>query len=155
MLDLSRLALDDIADALADQGPERQWLIDPDTGEILFWTSDTGIDGKTPVDIEDVDAVVIEPLPPSIWYRDMADFAGLVSDERAQERLMRAIQERSAFRKFKDVLYQRFPDLVPDWRAFSEARARRRAVQWLADSELIDENAAGEYIAEHPLPELP
>jgi len=35
--------------ALADHTDyEHHWLINPDTGEIAFWTADTGIDGQTP-----------------------------------------------------------------------------------------------------------
>ena len=52
MLELSILDLEEIASALADQtNYEHRWLIDPRTGEIAFWTADTGIDGQTPVDL--------------------------------------------------------------------------------------------------------
>ena len=48
MLDLGKLDVDEIAMALLDQTDyEHRWLIDPRTGEIAFWTSDTGIDGRT------------------------------------------------------------------------------------------------------------
>ncbi len=44
MLDLSSVDLEEIANALADQaGYEHRWLIDPDTGEIAFWTANTGL----------------------------------------------------------------------------------------------------------------
>ena len=50
MLDLDWLDLEEIATALADQGDyEHRWLIDPQTGEIAFWTADTGIDGQAKV----------------------------------------------------------------------------------------------------------
>jgi hypothetical protein len=56
VLDLSRLDLEEIATALADQTDyERRYLIDPQTGEIVFWTSVTGIDGQTPVDLDELD----------------------------------------------------------------------------------------------------
>ena len=156
MLDLSRLDLDAIAEALADQTDyEHQWLINPSTGEILFWTSDTGIDGTTPVDLDELDELCIDPLPPHVWYRDMADFAEGVSDERAGRRLSRAIQGKGAFRRFKDELYEEFPELVPVWQAFRDAQARRRAVEWLADNSLVDGDAATRYIAEHPAPDIP
>jgi hypothetical protein len=48
-----------------------------------------------------------------------------------------------------------FPNLLPVWYAFRDSRARRRAVQWLADNSLIDDGAATQYIAEHPIPDLP
>jgi hypothetical protein len=40
--------LEEIATALADQTDyEHQWLINPRSGEIVFWTADTGLDGRT------------------------------------------------------------------------------------------------------------
>jgi len=58
VLDLSSFDLEEIGNALADQtGYEHRWLIDPRTGEIAFWTADTGIDGQTPVDLDDLDLV--------------------------------------------------------------------------------------------------
>lgn len=156
MLDLSRLDLDEIANALSDQTDyEHRWLINPDTGAVVFWTSDLGIDGTTPVDLDELDELCIDPLPSYVWHQDMADFAELVSDERAQRRLIRAIQGRGAFRRFKDELHEEFPKLLPAWYAFRDSRARRRAVEWLADNSLIDDGAATQYIAEHPTPDLP
>jgi hypothetical protein len=102
VLELSSLDLEEIANALDDQTDyEHQWLINPQTGEIVFWTSDTGIDGQTPIDLDDLDdlgLVGIEPLPSWVWYR---------------------------------------------------------AVQWLADNSLIDEEAAGRFLADHPDPDVP
>src|SRR5207245_479285 len=70
VLDLSSLDLADIAEALADQTDyEHHWLINPETGEIVFWTSDTGIDGHTPVDLDELDLICINPLPSYIWYQ--------------------------------------------------------------------------------------
>ena len=58
MLELNSLDLEEIAIALADQaGYEHRWLINPQTGEIVFWTADTGIDGQTPVDLDELDLV--------------------------------------------------------------------------------------------------
>ena len=48
MLDPGNLDLEQIATALGDQANyEYQWLINPETGEVAFWTADTGIDGHT------------------------------------------------------------------------------------------------------------
>ncbi len=89
MLELSSVDLEEIAIALADQnGYEHRWLISPQTGEIVFWTADTGIDGQTPVDLDELDLVGIDPLPSRIWYQDMADFAEAITDERAADRFL-------------------------------------------------------------------
>jgi hypothetical protein len=111
VLDLSNIDLEEIANALADQTDyEHHWLINPDTGEIAFWTADTGIDGQTPVDLDELDLVVIDPLPSWVWYQDMADFADGITDERAGRRLARAIQRKGVFRRFKDELHEEYPD---------------------------------------------
>jgi hypothetical protein len=155
VLELSSLDLEEIANALGDQTSyEHRWLINPQTGEVVFWTADTGIDGQTPIDLDELDLACIDPLPSWIWYQDMADFAEAITDERAGRRLARAIQGKGAFRRFKDELHEEYPDLLPAWYAFRDARARRRAVQWLADNSLIDDEAADRFLASHPDPDL-
>ncbi|MCA1792147.1 MAG: UPF0158 family protein, partial [Thioalkalivibrio sp.] len=156
MLDLNAVDVEEIATALADQTDyEHRWLIDPRTGEIAFWTSDTGIDGENPVEIDELDLVLIDPLPPYVWFEDMVDFADGISDRAAGDALHRALQGKGAFRRFKNELYQRQPDLISSWHAFRDARARVRAVQWLVDEGLIDEEAVREFERAHPDPELP
>jgi len=156
VLDLGSLDLEEIANALADQTDyEHQWLIDPRTGEIVCWTADTGIDGQTPVDLDELDLVGIHPLPSWVWYQDMGDFAETITDERAGHRLARAIQGKGAFRRFKDELHKEYPELLPAWYAFRDVRANRRAVAWLADNSLIEDDDASRFLAAHPDPDLP
>ena len=74
--------------AVADQTDyEHRWLIDPRTGQSVIWTSDTGIDGEHPVDVEDLDLIPIDPVPSYVWYQDMIDFADGISDATTGERL--------------------------------------------------------------------
>ncbi len=88
MLDLGGIDVEDIATALADQTDyEHRWLIDPRTGQVAFWTSDTGIDGENPVEIDELDLIVIDPLPSYVWFQDMADFAAGISDSAAGQKL--------------------------------------------------------------------
>jgi Uncharacterised protein family (UPF0158) len=156
VLELDSLDLEEIAIALADQSAyEHRWLINPQTGEVVFWTADTGTDGEPPVDLDELALVGIDPLPSWIWYQDMADFAEALTDERAGRRLAQAIQGQGAFRRFKDQLHEEQPGLLPAWYAFLDARATRRAVQWLTDNSLIDDEAAGRFLTGHPDPDLP
>jgi len=156
MIELAGVDLDELATALADQDSfEHRWLIDPSTGQTVFWTRDCGIDGQNPVDLEELDLVVIDPLPSYVWYQDMADFAEGISDEQAGRRLARAIGGRGAFRHFKDELHEEYPDLVPVWYAFRDARARRRAVEWLDEQDLVDQVQARQFLDDHPEPTLP
>jgi hypothetical protein len=112
-----------------------------ETGKVVFWTSDTGIDGHTPIDLDDLDLVGIRPLPSYVWYQDMADFADLISDELAGQRLARAIQGKGAFRRFRDELHQEYPHLLDAWCAFRDIRALHRGVEWLDDNSLVDRDA--------------
>jgi hypothetical protein len=156
MLDLSKLDLAEIATALADQTDyEHRWLINPRTGEIVFWTADGGIDGRTPVDLDDLDLIPIGPLPSYVWFQDMADFAERISDESAGRRLARAIQGKGAFRRFKNELHEDYPDLLPAWHAFRDVRAARRTVDWLVDNSLVDDDTGERFVIDHPDPELP
>jgi hypothetical protein len=156
MLELSRLDLDEIATALSEQSDyDHQWLIDPQSGQIFFWTSDTGIDGQNPIDLEDLDLTPIDPIPSHVWYQDMAEFAERLSDDAAGRRLIRAIQGKGAFRRFKNELHEEFPELLPAWHVFRDTRATRRAVEWLADEGLIVQDVGAQYRRDHPDPDLP
>jgi hypothetical protein len=115
-------------------------------------TSDTGIDGQTTVDLDELDLICIDPLPSHIWYQDMADFADQISDERAGRRLARAIQGQGAFCRFKAQLHEEYPQLLPAWYAFRDARVHRRAVGWLADNSLVHDDAATRFLDEYPSP---
>lgn len=96
---------------------------------------------------------------------DLADIAEALADQTDYEHhwlinpetgeLERAIQGRGAFRRFKDELHEEHPGLLPAWHAFRDARATRRAVEWLADNSLIDDQEAERFLAGHPDPELP
>nr|WP_254666365.1 hypothetical protein [Humibacillus sp. DSM 29435] len=102
MLDLDAIDVEEIATALADQTDyEHRWLIDPRTGEVAFWTSDTGIDGENPVELDELDLIPIDPLPTHVWYQDMVDFAEGISKRGAGERLSRSLEGKGAFRRFK------------------------------------------------------
>jgi Uncharacterised protein family (UPF0158) len=156
VIDLEVVDVEEIATALADQADyDHRWLFDPRTGEILFWTSDTGIDGENPVEIDELDLIVIEPLPSSVWYQDMTDFAEGISDRTAGRRLSDALQGRGAFRRFRDQLYEHHPELISAWQALRDARANQRAVQWLVDEGLIEGDAAQRFTSEHREPDLP
>ncbi len=156
MLDLGGIDLEELATALADQTDyEHRWLLDPRTGQVAFWTSDTGIDGENPVEIDELDLIPIDPVPSYVWFQDMADFAEGISDRTAGRRLTQSLQGRGAFRRFKNLIYERYPELISAWQALRDVRAKRRAVDWLLDEGLVDDGAAQEFVAGHPDPGFP
>ena len=156
MLDLDSIDVEEIATALADQTDyDHRWLVDPRTGEVVFWTSDTGIDGENPVEIDELDLIPIDPLPSYVWYQDMVDFAEGISDRAAGRRLSATLQGKGAFRQFKNEVYGHHPELISAWQAMRDARAIVRAVQWLVDEGLVDERAAQRFMSANPEPALP
>ena len=89
MLDLSRLDLDEIATALADQTDyEHRWLINPDNGQIVFWTADSGIDGQIPVNLDELDLTHRPRIRRSISAR------GAVTQSLGPDELSRSLRER-------------------------------------------------------------
>jgi hypothetical protein len=156
VLDLSSFDVEEIATALADQTDyEHRWLIDPRTGELAYWTSDTGIDGENPVEIDELDLIAIDPLPSYVWFQDMADFADGISDNATSRRLAQSLHGRGAFRRFKNQIYEHHPDLIPAWHTLRDARAQQRAVEWLLDQGLINATTAQQFATDHPDPALP
>lgn len=136
MLDLASIDLDDLVLALEDHSYETSWWLDPATGEFEYCSTE-----DDPEDFESRGQAYVEPMDSSDGYRDMVDFTALVRDGRAADLLFRALQGRGAFRRFKDTLFE-FPDLRQEWFAFHDRRMRRRAIEWLADRELISAEAA-------------
>ena len=85
----------------------------------------------------------------------MVDFADGISDPEAGDRLRRSLEGRGAFRRFKNALHEGHPELISAWYALRDARARVRAVEWLADAGLIEKDAAQSFRRDHPDPYLP
>ena len=83
----------------------------------------------------------------------MVDFIEQVRDPRARDLLRRAIDGRGAFRRFKDTLSE-FPALQAAWFHLHDIRMERRAIEWLADENLIERAAAERALAERPEPDL-
>jgi hypothetical protein len=65
-------------------------------------------------------------------YEDMEGFIATVKDEHLAELLEAAINDRGAFRRFKDVLL-RYPEERERWFRFKDERIEERAREWLDD----------------------
>jgi hypothetical protein len=53
---------------------------------VVLWTSDTGIDGENPVELDEMYVTVIDSLPSYVWYQDTVDFESPRCRERARWR---------------------------------------------------------------------
>lgn len=137
MLDLARIDLAELSSALEDHSYESRWYMDRATGELVVIFENDAADES----LEDRDLLYIEPLPSHEAYEDLTDFVDRVSDPRARDLLQRAIEGRGAFRRFKDTLFE-FPELRASWFEFHDVRMHRRAVEWLLEEAVVDEQAA-------------
>jgi hypothetical protein len=153
MLDLAKIDLSSLVEALDDHSDETSWWLDPRTGEVEPWSEYLSSEEER-THPADRGLIAIEPTPSGEGYRDMEDFITRARDPRAKDLLLRAIEGRGAFRRFKDTLFE-FPELRQAWFAFRDARAERRALEWLADEGLIDPSVAQREIALRPDPDLP
>ena len=126
---------------------EMSWWIDPATGEIRPHIRD--VDGdETP---EEDGWTYVPPTESRDGYRDMADFAATVTDPHAAELLALALEGRGAFRRFRNIVFEH-EELGPEWRRFRDARAARRALDWLEVEGLVTAADADEVRALHPDP---
>lgn len=154
MLDLAKIDLGELACALEDHSLDATWLLDPATGEVWRISEELPLE-EYGVDEEAVDQMVaIDPVASQESYADMEDFITRVGDPRTRGLLSRAIEGRGAFRRFKDTLLE-FPELRQAWFTFHDARAERRAIEWLRDEGMVDPGQAGSAIAARTDPELP
>lgn len=150
MVDLDRVDLSTLGEALDDHSWTTEWWFDPATGESI--PKPEGMSWEE-CDVDDPERLIaIEPEPSSEGYGDMEDFIARVSDPRARELLEGAIAGRGAFRRFKDTLFE-FEDLREAWFAFRDARAERRAIEWLRARRLVEDDAADAAIEARPDPE--
>lgn len=152
MLELDRVNLNELCEALDDSSPEHEWWLDPTTARLELWSDfgdDFDDDAGHPYDRG---WVLVDPIGSREAYTDLEEFAYRVKDLRARDLLLRAIAGRGAFRRFKDTLLE-FPDLRQAWFHFHDARMRQRAIAWLRDQELISDADADRALAELPEPE--
>jgi hypothetical protein len=147
--------LDELANVMESAGQfEHQGILDTKTGEILsianefIETEDEIDDEEESLDdlpdwqreereqarlvLNDTEGRFqeIPPIDGHDAYRLMEEFIGSVHDERAKDLLSRAIDDKGAFRRFKDTLIE-FPVLRQQWFDFEASRKRNAAEEWL------------------------
>jgi predicted nucleotidyltransferase len=152
LLDLRKVDLQDLAQALEDHSYDHSWWLDSETGEVILWSDYSAEQGEP--DPETRQLRPIDPIPSYEGYAEMQEFIERVRDPQARDLLERAIAGRGAFRRFKDTLLD-FPELRDAWFRFHDARLERQAIQWLIDEGLVDGMAGRQALAQRPEPELP
>jgi len=133
---LLRINLDELCSAMEDSSYEHEYYLDLQTGEILFISDymDDEENGRLRSSInEEPDHYErIRRVESHEGYEDMEDFIPTVEDKHLAELLEVAINGKSAFRRFKDVL-GRHPEEREKWFRFKDERMEQRALKWLDD----------------------
>jgi hypothetical protein len=114
---MPKVNVHDVASSLVGTGPETTVWLDRRTGECI-WMSDGYEDPELDADL-DLDADHWVELPDSSdrnEWRMMERFAASQEEPGHQERLLRAIHGRGAFRMFKDTAYEL--GLLEPWYAY-------------------------------------
>ncbi|MBB5640715.1 UPF0158 family protein [Cryobacterium roopkundense] len=104
----------------------------------------TGEDDE--VDLDEVDWIGIEPDDSRVKFLDMLDFANSVTDDLLSDRLLRALEGRGVFRRFRDTVFEQDPDIGRVWHSFQDARTETRAIEWLVENDICDATEATQAI---------
>lgn len=143
--------LDELAMAMEDHDPEGTWYLDLTTGDVNRW-SDYEDDALDDEDIRpemrpfvafmrdepDADPDRFEEVPTIESHRAfdrMAAFTARVEGHDAHQRLVRALEGRGPFRRFKDAL-EEFPELKKRWHAEHGRFLAEEARDWLEALEI-------------------
>jgi hypothetical protein len=108
---------------------EGRSYLDVRTGEIRL--ADDLTAEEADAGLADRTLIAVEPLPSSVEYGWMAEFANAVRDVRLRRALQEALGGGRPFRRFKDALAGR-PGERERWFAFHDGRLRDYLREWLA-----------------------
>jgi len=140
---LSTYDISDIA-TWVDSRDDQAAYLDPDTGEVYPAFEGMGPldeDGE-PIDLDDTDWVPIGGSDSRPAYQDMEDFAEAVADPQVARQLRGALGGRGAFRRFRDTMWHQPEEIGRAWNAYRELGAELRALEWLVDEGLVEEEDA-------------
>jgi hypothetical protein len=154
---LRRLQIDliELEVAFDNNSPGMSYYLDLETGHVVLVTSEArrtveteegngiasdegpgwiqnAVEDARRVAADDERYIAIPSQSPRGDYRGMQEFVGTVANESLRDRLWDAIQERDAFRRFRDIL-ARYPDERERWFEFEQDCGMQRIMDWLAD----------------------
>jgi len=126
---------DELEMALTWRTDEGGHYLDLTTGEVVVFTGldDELAEGEIDAGLAEGRLIAIEPLPSSVEYGWMSEFAHSVADRALRRLLEVALDGSGAFRRFKDVLRD-YPADRERWFAFRGERVRKAAREWLEEN---------------------
>lgn len=121
--------------ALESNDADGHFYLDRETGEVHIELSEAkvGVVEGEELDFTTERFVLIEPVPSHVGWRIMHNFIESLPAGPAATQLARAIEGKSAFRRFKDVLLN-YPKLREQWFQFHADAFYTIAEAWLHDA---------------------
>jgi len=133
---------EDLIMALEYHGHDAKYIFDRETGDVIFIPDEDIVsdvmDEELLAAIEEgwgTRYIAIEPVSSSEGWEVMQGFIETIRDERIAERLHRAIEGTSPFRRFKDELLNS-PELREAWFRFHDEAFIELAKGWLAENKI-------------------
>lgn len=124
----------DLVEALTSGMSEASWLLDLESGEVVFAGQEDGSEEPEDEEWEDpARFLVIEPMDSHHGFGLMEAFAEQLPEGEARRALARALRLPKPFRSFKDTLAD-FPDERERWFKFHQDRMLEYAQDWLDDN---------------------
>jgi len=128
----------ELAMALESHNSELEYVFDRESGEVIPMADESSGFMMDEAERELIEEnfgtrfIRIEPVPSNEGWDLMSDFIEQLPAGVAAERLARAIEGRSPFRRFKDTLFD-YPDLREDWFKFHEEAFYGFGEAWLKE----------------------
>lgn len=146
-----KVKLKDIIEEMEIQFEESRSFLNIKTGEIVIVTSKDlrAVEDESPFDhlpdweqekrmvaidvVENFENYIELPTKYDVnEYEIMEDFCLIVSDQRKQDSLLRAIKGKGAFRRFKDKILDF--EIEDQWYSYRNERFKQIAIEWCEDN---------------------
>lgn len=129
-----KVKLSDIIDAIEMTDQYSESFLDRETGEIV-WISDMAMDyAEKEAACDQLDEHGFYRLPTAFDIREygmMEEFVYALP-EPAQSKLLRAIQGKGAFRRFKDTI--RHLGIEEQWYQYRDSSYKSKAIEWCEEN---------------------
>ena len=134
-----RIDLAALEDAFENASWEAEYYLDRETGDIILIssmiTTSTGITQQIQ-NVSDTERYLRIPhAVPRDGFRDMERFIETVQDAALRQLLNIAVNGKSVFRRFKDVLHD-YPRERERWFRFQADRVQQRILEWLESEDI-------------------
>jgi len=124
------IAWEALEDAFENNAPEVHSYLHLDTGEVIRIVDGIADPAMHQRVMKDAAYLRIDPVSSREQYRWMERFIATIEEPKFRDKLVRAIDGKGAFRRFKDVLMS-YPVDRERWFAFRSERLRANMQAWL------------------------